>query len=280
MAQAVPVKRLKDGVICVKINWKATFVALVATFVGVTLMIGVSSLAPNWDTWRQATSMPNNAFNEAIREGYLRQPWNTFSSFAYLFVGVYIVCLPIFPAKEKSLAIYRNKWIRLIFSLALAITGVGSAFLHLSLTFIGQTADVVGMYLLSVFIILYAVLRRKNVSTLKFVVLFILSNLLLFIPLVLSPHLRRNLFAVLIIVGLILEYFFNRKTEGNTPDLLLASASVMLFGFIFWMIDNTKLFFDPYSWFQGHVVWHLCGAAAAAILYRYYTKENCETIKS
>lgn len=233
----------------------------------------MSQIDFDWNEWEQASCMPNNAFNEKIHDGFLRQPWNTFSSFFYSFVGTYIMCIPSLR-KGKSIKIYENKIIKFIYAFSLIITGLGSAFLHISLTFIGQTTDVVGMYLLSTFIILYAILRNKKVSTARFVILMLITNLILFIPLVFLPVVRRNLFAVLMVIGLIVEYKFNKHNQGNRSDLLFTCAGIMIFGFIFWILDNAKLFFNPTSFFQGHVIWHLCGAITAWLLYYYYEKEG------
>lgn len=239
------------------------------------LILSLSYFDLDWSEWKQATSMPNNAFNETIRDGYLRQPWNTFSSLFYLFVGIYILCIPSSNKNaKKTINISENRVIRSIYGLSLVITGLGSAFLHMSLTFVGQTTDVIGMYFISMFIILYAVLRNRDITVTRFLILFFLSNFLLFIPLVFSPFLRRNLFAALMIIGLIVESKFNKHNDGNRPDLLFACAGIMIFGFVFWILDNAKLFFDPNSWFQGHVIWHLCGAVSAGLLYYYYDRES------
>jgi hypothetical protein len=219
--------------------------------------------------------MPDNSFNERIHDGYLRQPWNTFSSLFYSFVGIYIMCLPSTKKKAgKSVKIYENRIIKFLYAFSLVVTGLGSAFLHMSLTFVGQTTDVVGMYFISTFIILYAILRNKNSTTTTFVISMLLSNLILFIPLVFLPVLRRNLFAGLIVIGLIVESKLNKHNKGNRPDLLITCASIMIFGLVFWILDNTKLFFNPDSWFQGHGIWHLCGAISAWLLYYYYEQEK------
>lgn len=185
------------------------------------------------------------------------------------------MCLPSSKQQDKkSIKINENKIIKFIYALSLIITGLGSAFLHMSLTFIGQTTDVVGMYLLSTFIILYAILRNKNITITNFLIYLLIFNILLFIPLIFLPVLRRNLFAALMVIGLIVEFIFNKSNKNNRPHLLFTCAGIMLLGLIFWELDNARLFFSPTSWLQGHVIWHLCGAVSAALLYYYYDKET------
>lgn len=266
---------IKLSMVIEKIHPKAIIAALVFTLVCVLAIISVQCTGVDWTTWRQASSMPDNAFNETIHDGYLRQPWNTFSSLFYSLVGMYIICLPTSKKRAKnSIKIGENKTIKFIYGLSLIITGLGSSFLHMSLTFVGQTTDVIGMYLISTFIILYAVLRNRQATTKQFLALMALFNFVLLIPLIFSPFLRRNLFAALMVLGLILEYKLSKNNQGNRPRLLLACAGIMMFGFVFWLLDNARLFFDPNSCLQGHVIWHLCGAVAAGLLYHYYVKES------
>lgn len=122
-----------------KLHSKAIIIALIFTLICVLAIKGMSHTSVDWTTWRQASSMPN-AFNETIHDGYLRQPWNTFSSLFYSLVGMYIICLPTSKKRAKnSIRIGENKAIKFIYGLSLIITGLGSAFLHMSLTFVGQT---------------------------------------------------------------------------------------------------------------------------------------------
>ena len=257
-----------------KINYKALFKALICNLflLGVLFILSLF-LNVDWNSFRQATSMPNNAFNEAIRNGFIRQPWNTISSFFYSLVGFYILFFPLQKENKNKLSIKENKILKNIFSASLIICGLGSAYLHLSLTYIGQTTDVMGMYLIGVFIILYS-FRNKSINFKKFIIYFIIINIILFIPLIFLPELRRSLFALIIFTGLLLEYFCNCKNKNISFKYLLISLLILLVGFIFWIIDNNRLFFNPYSFFQGHVIWHLTGSIACYTLYIHYNKEQ------
>jgi hypothetical protein len=57
--------------------------------------------------------------------------------------------------------------------------GLGSAFYHASLTFAGQFFDVMGMYLLASFILLYNISRVSAFSRRKFVSAYLALNSIL-----------------------------------------------------------------------------------------------------
>ena len=254
------------------INWKAVFVALLATFACVMLIQAVGLFVDDWTGFRQSTNA-TTPFNEEDMGGYIRQPWNTVSSLGYVFVGVYILCLPCENRNRKSLRMDESFPVVLLFAIATVVTGVGSTFFHMSLTFVGQTCDVVGMYLLSVFLILYAFRNQPKMTSTLFYVSYTLSNLILLVILIFLPELRRYLFAGMIVVGLLLEYFFNRKLQFKY--ILIATNSLLL-GYIIWQLDNMKIFFPKTGPLQGHAIWHLLGAVSCWFLYRHYIFE-CET---
>jgi dihydroceramidase len=257
-----------------KIDWRAFFIASLVMCACTLLMTLVAYLVDSWDWLRQATYMPDHAFSEAVRDGYLRQPWNTFSSIPFIALGAYILCLPLGRKKTPSLNISENKVTRVIFALSFIVTGVGSTFLHMSLTFLGQVADVGGMYLLGAFIILYALMRHRTNKLGRFLAIYIAMCAALVAFLVLLPDLRLYLFAVLITIGLLIEFADNKRVKRCNPDTLLASASWLLLGFSVWIVDNTQLFFEPTSALQGHAVWHIMSAVSLLALFLYYERER------
>ena len=60
-----------------------------------------------------------------------------------------------------------------LFTGALALVGLGSAFYHSSLTFVGQVFDVSGMYLIATFILLHRLGPKWGVSPMKGVLGFV-----------------------------------------------------------------------------------------------------------
>ena len=261
-----------------KLNWPAVFVGLLAVLVSVVAMFAVADIGIDWDTWEQATSMmPDGGFNfnEHVEPGSaIRQPWNTFSSLYFVFAGAFVMALP-YTKKSSSLSVTSSKALRSLYGISIIITGLGSAFMHMSMTFYGQVADVLGMYLVSVFIVMYTFRSNPKYSAKLFTILYIVINAALLYALWFMPEVRRNLFLVLILVGLVLEYFCNRKTGGFNSDLLLAAASSLAFAYILWQLDNHRgIFFEQIGFFQGHNFWHLGGAVACGVLYAHYSRNH------
>jgi len=274
----------------VKLHWPAIFVGVVATLVSLIAIFSCEGLfekyVGNWDTWKPATSMMADGsfnFNELVNPAaYIRQPWNTFSSLYYVFVGAMLLVLP-YTKKVPGPSITSSKSLRWLYGVSVIITGLGSAFMHMSATFIGQTTDVVGMYLVSVFIVMYALRSLPKYTNGMFTILYIVINVALFAGLIFAPNLRRNLFLALILIGLVLEYFCNRKTKGYNADMLLAAACSLAFAYIVWQLDNyialqpdgtylRGIFFNEVGFFQGHPIWHLGGATACGLLFSHYSR--------
>jgi hypothetical protein len=254
---------------------RATLLALGLTALSVVLFVPLSATGIEWTGWRQATAMPNNAFNEAVRSGAVRQPSNTYSSLAFVFVGLLVLGVPL----RDSLTVTARPLVsatplfKVTFAITLLVTGLGSAFYHASLTFVGQTLDVVGMYLLSTFVVLYALSSNETASVRRLAAWYLAANLALLVVLVGLPELRRWLFAAILLAGLVLEYRRSKKNASLRTSWLVGSAGILIVAYVIWIVDNARLLFDPWSWFQGHAVWHILGAGAALLLYLYYDGE-------
>lgn len=62
-----------------------------------------------------------------------------------------------------------------------------------------------------------------------------------------------------------------RRRPGEMDGRYLAAAVLVLTaGFAAWTLDITRLVCAPASVLQGHALWHVAGAAAALLLFRYY----------
>ena len=190
-----------------------------------------------------ATCLPDACFCEAVRTGLIAQPANTWSSLAFVLVGTWILARS--PMK--------------LYGAATIVIGLGSAFYHASLTFVGQVADIFGMYLLVTFMLLF------NVSLL-FGPLYIALNLALLAAQIAFPQSRRYLFAAVIAAVLILEIRAHRIDR----KWLYWALATMSAGFVLWTLDITHRLCDPQSLLQGHALWHVLGAVASWCVFRYY----------
>jgi hypothetical protein len=209
-----------------------------------------------FDGWRAATCMPDGCFCEAIRDGLVRQPANALSSLSFVLVALLVL------RASKSMN---------VFAFALMVIGFGSAFYHASLTFIGQFFDVMGMYLIATYVIVFAVGRLRTLTRGQFVAVYLALNAVLAWALWQYPGARRYVFAGVLLAGLALEMAARahsaRKPNGRA---LVVAVALLSAGFVLWVLDITRTVCSPESLLQGHALWHVLGAASSWQLFRYY----------
>ena len=193
-----------------------------------------------------ATCYPNNCFCESLHAGAIFQPVNMFSSLAFVVAGIFIAFR------------YKNSW-GYIYALLLAIIGIGSAYYHARLGFIGQTIDVAGMYLLVTFV-LFAVFERTRKYFLAY---FLAGNAVLISILISVPTLRRYVFAVLVLV-LVVTFW----KQNLLNKYFWASLLIMVIATAIWTLDIMSIWCWPDSYLQGHAIWHVLGAVSAVLLFK------------
>ncbi len=159
-------------------------------------------IASFWQTWLPANCLPDRCFCEAInRVSVLKQPANTWSSYAFVVAGLFIHF--IYPRAVASSLRYSPAHLY-IFSISSVLVGFGSAFYHASLTFIGQFFDVFGMYLLANFLLVYSVERLWNLKRVTALFMYVFLTVTFAFLLLTVPETRRFLFAIILIIGIIL----------------------------------------------------------------------------
>lgn len=212
--------------------------------------------------WSPATCFPDACFCEAIRDSIVRQPANTWSSLGFVVVALWVAWRSAARARQGLVTLPRGE-VRLL-AASLLLVGLGSAFYHASLTFVGQVLDVSGMYLVATFILFHRLGPRLSLSPVGGALGFTLVNAALMAGQVTTPAMRRPVFAVVLTLALIVEWRASRAGRR----WLGAGTLVMLVAFLFWVLDQQRLLCAPDSLLQGHAVWHLLGALASACLYR------------
>jgi hypothetical protein len=249
-------------------------VLLLALIIGAAAALGRVDFS--WANWRPASCMPVNCFCEAVHSDTIAQPANTWSSFAFVLAGLLVIRQSGDDVRSRRLnPMTSRRAYPLLYGMALLFLGLGSAFYHASLTFAGQFVDLMGMYLLACFILLYNVSRLTVLNGKTFVLAYLALNLLLAYILLEFPALRRYIFGVIIVAALLPE---DRVRQQKKPRInvffLQAAWWSLLVAFVIWTLDITKILCNPNSWLQGHALWHILGALAAGFLYLYYRSEN------
>lgn len=222
-----------------------------------------------WADWEPATCLATGCFCESFNsDSPIRQPANTLSSLAFVLSGALAMIRPGKPSRMTYLY-------SVIMGLSIAIIGVGSAFYHASLTFIGQFFDVFGMFLLAAFMLVYAWERIWDLRRTTTLGLYLALNLFLSWLQIAIPDTRRYAFAVVLIVALLFEYYFRLKKKPPIgAHLLSLGIGLLAIAYLIWILDNTRLLCNETSLLQGHAIWHILGAVSVFFLYRYYVSES------
>lgn len=246
---------------------------LIAALISLLTIVSMLNLSPNiWNTWSPATCLRSGCFCESANaHSPIRQPANTVSSLAFVFSGMIVLSQMHQNKTAKRLPdIYTA-----IMGIASIIIGVGSAFYHASLTFIGQFFDVFGMFLLAAFALVYAWERIWTLRRTTTLSLYLALNLFLSWLQTAIPDTRRYAFAIVLIVGLIFEYAYRMKAKPNIEaKWLWIGIGLLALAYIIWILDNTRLVCFESSLLQGHAVWHILGAVSGLFLYCYYASEK------
>ncbi len=275
--------------------------------VGLGAVMAGASLAIDWTAWRPATCLPDACFCEAIGAGPIRQPINTWSNLAFVWVGAWVLSglrlrqAPRHGLRFQSKADSENTLKRVstrfayqpsnsfdgafdgaakLFGGACIAIGLGSWFYHASLTFVGQWLDVMSMYLLGTFMVLSATerilsgarrSRRMPITVRSFAVYYTVINVAWGVLLIVWPEARRYVFGGLIATALMLEAILHRRKQTTLQaKWLIAALGVYVVAQVIWTLDLNHLVCDPTSVLQGHAVWHGLTALSAGLVYVYY----------
>jgi hypothetical protein len=243
-----------------------TLIAIAVTWGVLAIMAPFNAgLAP-------ATCMTTHCFCENPRVGSLfLQPANSWSSFGYVFTGFFLML----DARARGGTNAFPPEGAIMFGIAAITVGVGSVLLHATLTLWGQFADVLGMYLVSGFSLVYALAKIGRLDRAKSAMLYGVVCAALVAVLLIAPEVRRWLFFAVLLTALILEIAFARPLR---PDVilryLLLGALVKAIGFGVWVLDQNRTLCAPDSLIQGHAFWHFCGAVSLWLTYCYFRSES------
>ncbi len=253
------------------------FFALVLTAASAAITIALLMLfGPDWSRFAPATCTETRCFCEMPRTGsFLLQPANSFSSFGFVFVGFLMILL----ARSRDWMSAFPPLAASILGVAAIITGVGSVLLHATLTLWGQFFDVLGMYLVSGFFLIYAITKWRGIADRRAMVYYALLCIILVAILYALPEVRRWLFAVILLAAIILELGFARPLRLQVrASYYVAGLVANIVAFTIWNLDQRGQLCSPDSLMQGHAVWHLLGGAALWFAFLYYRSERTVTV--
>lgn len=231
-----------------------------------------------WGNWRPASCLPDCWCEMPRFDSWLVEPANTWSNISYIIVSILVFRLIKKKDSLGSNELVNNNVYFYIYGSALFFLGLGSGFFHMSVTYFGQWCDLLGMYLVTYYFILYNFVRLKKISHKQFIWFYILSNAISGYLIYALPATRRYLFGVAIVLILITTFMANKKLTTVLEDkkLNLAIFSFLL-AFGIWNLDKYKVICYPTAWINGHAIWHLICGYSAYILFKYFASESAKT---
>ncbi|MDB5226059.1 MAG: hypothetical protein JWN78_252 [Bacteroidota bacterium] len=211
---------------------------------------------------------------------FFHQAMNTYSNLGYFFLGMIVIHISFYDRKNISAnknLLQQFPLLSFFFGCCLVYLSFGSAFFHASLTWIGQRADMNGTYSICIGLlgvgVYRAFIRNASPSFKKLYVVILLLIVIIFIEL----HLLISsvfLLPFLILLMIILTFInYYKNPDGFRMQFALLSLLLIISAFALRIIDVKKIACDPFSFYQGHALWHFLTGMSAFFLYWFYRSE-------
>jgi hypothetical protein len=219
-------------------------------------------------------------FCEAARDGWVRQPANTWSNLGFVVAGLLVA----WRAGRRDLlgdVLPRHAGIAPAYGCVVVLLGPASAAMHATQSELGGQLDLLSMYLVASFAAAYALMRRAGQGRLFFWQVFSLAVAgcevvgLAGDDVPVVTYAGNLAFAALLLTAVVVEVGLWRRADGTRTDLRWGCAALgtILVAFAIWNVTKS-LWCDPHSLLQGHAAWHLLDAASAYLLLRFWASER------
>ena len=221
-------------------------------------------------------------FCEAARDGFVKQPANSYSNLGFVVAGL-LVAWRAGRSDQLGDALPRYAGLATSYACLVVVLGPASAAMHATQSELGGHLDLLSMYLVASFAAAYALMRWVRQGRLFFWQLF--SLFVAFCELVERfdgevPVVTQSgnlAFAALLLSAVVFEVRLWRRGDAARTDLRWGGAALgtILLAFTIWNVTKS-LWCDPHSLIQGHAAWHLLDAASAYLLFRFWASERTQ----
>lgn len=233
--------------------------------------------------WATHSERKTGGFCEVSTGSLLVEPINTWSNVSFIGIGLIIAWHMMSGSfKDNVNNFTRSHFMSIFFSSLVVCLGPAAMVMHAIYTAEGIELDLLSEYLICAYLVSYSIQRFFHLHTRYFVGMFLLIVLIcelvsrwrISIPIVDAPtNLLVAIFLTLSIIMELLIVFVRRSHIEKWWGI--TSLMTLLIAFVIWNFSKKgNVLCDPYSWFQGHAVWHALDALALYFLFRYYISEN------
>jgi hypothetical protein len=240
----------------------------------------VYAATQNWFDGSPAQCFLENAyFCEELRPGLVKQPSNTFSNLAFVFIGLGCAWHAMRNHKADGGRMQSTVFYPALFATALALLGPGSMAMHASMTNWGGKVDVISMELFMGVAAAIGLSRRFKWSHGGF-----LAGAALIVGAGVALKWFHHVIRTEVSFGVVVALFvFNETIPGEDPATRLPDKTWLKRGafcffaaFGVWLGCRTQdgPWCYPQSLIQGHAIWHILTAMGAGCLYPYFLQER------
>ena len=210
---------------------------------------------------------------------FFHQPMNTYSNLAYFFWGALILLIARHDYQNRD-RIGQNRLekfpqLSALMGICFVYLGIGSAFFHASLTYAGQRVDMNGTYGIMVAlagIALYHVLHKIRLAGIQkigwVVCLVAIIGAFYWLALLVSSALLVPALILFLNVLMVINYAQFRKERSF--GLIILSLVLIVAAIKIRTLDVQKVNCDPYSFIQGHAIWHFLTALSSFCSYAFF----------
>ena len=259
-------------------NLALFIIPLVVAIVSVILLIIYLQLY-----WASHPKRNTGGYCEISTQGLLVEPLNTWSNLSFIGIGLIIAWQMMWGSfKEKNNILTNNHFMGIFFSSLVICLGPASMVMHAVYTNLGIELDVLSEYLICAYLVGYSTQRFFRLKIRYFIGIFLLIITICEvvsrwqIPIPIVEGLTNLLVAIFLTLSILMELLivFIRRVHIQ-KWWAITSLLTLILSFLIWNFSRKgNVLCDPYSWFQGHAVWHALDALALYFLFRYYISEN------
>jgi hypothetical protein len=248
--------------------WRVVITIVLGLLLSAVIYFLTQSLAATSLVDRPATCTLTGCFCEAPLDTVPKQVFDSFSSLAFVFLGIWSLLATREPVRGT-----RERQLKPLFGAIFIFIGASSFFYHSTLSFFGQFLDIFSMYAFGILLAIGALYRAGKLSGTWSVLLFVILSVVFGIVQFEFPDARRILFAGLLLPGIVLELTpFITGVSPRSPKVrfIYIGVGTLVVAYVVWLLDQTPLFCNPSSPVQGHAIWHVLTAIAAFLIIAHY----------